>query len=145
MHPPTPDEASRMRELGSVWIPEWEWDDLVFALGADKRASGALCSRATFRPALVDVQFASADLEARWPATARQAATAAAESRAAKKLIELFERDPECRLSRTQFRSELELSEPLGPRGFERVWRRATKQAPHRSRPGRKKSNHHAD
>jgi hypothetical protein len=66
-----------------------------------------------------------------------------AETKAIRALQQIFELDPDCLMSKAQCLAQL--SETLGKRALERVWRQATERFPLRPKPGRKKSNHPAN
>lgn len=66
--------------------------------------------------------------------------TIGAESRATRRLMGLFEGDPNSLLTKKRCEEIIRQDEPLGARAFDRVWWQATAQFPNRSRPGRRRN-----
>jgi hypothetical protein len=74
-----------------------------------------------------------------------KSSTSGAETRVIRALEQIFERDPDCLMSKAQCLAQLSERKPLGKRALGRVWRRATERCPLRRKAGRKKSNHPAN
>lgn len=76
-------------------------------------------------------------------ASESRSSTIGAETIAVTELVQVFDSDPDCRLSKAACIAKLSNAE-LGKRALERVWQRATEERPSRRKAGRKKSNHPA-